>query len=91
MPNHFSARSGTGDGRDDPEQSVEAADELVRQTVVLLCKGCPPESFGPAARDALVGMRPRVRRALGALEDIEGQRPLTEEEIARRRAFGMLL
>jgi hypothetical protein len=37
-------------------------------------------------------MRPRMSEALGALEDIEGLRPLTEEESARRRqALAMLL
>jgi hypothetical protein len=36
-------------------------------------------------------MRPRMSEALGALEDIEGPRPLTEEESARRRALAMLL
>ena len=86
MPNHLSTRSGV-----DPEQRVEAVDELVRQTVVLLCKGCPPGTLGPAARDALAGMRPGVRWALGALKDIERGRPLTEEELAQRRAFAMLL
>ena len=86
MPNHLSTRDGG-----DLERRVEAADELVVRTVVLLCKGCPPEALGPTAHDALAGMRPRVRGALVALEGIEGRRPLTEEEVARRRAFGMLL
>ena len=90
MPDHLSApRSGEGSG--DLERRVEAADELVRRTVVLLCKGCPPGAIGPAAHDALAGMRPRVRWALGALEGIEERRPLTDEELARRRAFAMLL
>ncbi len=86
MPNHLSTRGGG-----DLKRRVEAADELVVRTVVLLCKGCPPGALGPAAHDALAGMRPRVRGALGAIEAIEGRRPLTEEELARRRAFAMLL
>ena len=86
MPNHLSTCGGG-----DPERRVEAADELVIRTVVLLCKGCPPGALETAAHDALAGMRPRVRGALGALEEIEEKRPLTEEEVARRRAFGMLL
>ena len=91
MPNHFSARGGAGDGRDELVRRVRAADELVRRTVLLLCKDCPPGSSGRAARDARGGMGPGVRAALGALEDIEGKRPLNDEELARRRAFAMLL
>jgi hypothetical protein len=86
MANHLSMGGGG-----DPELRVEAVDELVVRTVVLLCKGCPPGSLGPAAREALAEMRPRMSEALGALEDIEGLRPLTEEESARRQALAMLL
>ena len=86
MPNHLSTRGGG-----DLERRVEAANQLMVRTVVLLCKGCPPGSLGTAARDALAGMRPRVREAMEALEDIEGLRSLTEDELARRRALAMLL
>ena len=86
MPNHLSTRDGG-----DLERRVEAADEIMVRTVVLLCKGCPPGALGPAAHDALAGMRPGVRGALGAIEAIEGRRPLTEKEVARRHAFELLL
>ena len=87
MPDHRSTRDGG-----ELERRVQAADDLVRQTVVLLCKDCPPgTSLGPAAREALASITPRVRVALEALEDIERKRPLTEEELARRRAFAMIL
>lgn len=75
----------------DLERRVEAADDLVRRTILLLCKECPPGSLGPAAHEALAGMRPGVRGALAALEGIAETRPLTEEEAARRRAFAVLL
>ena len=90
MPHQLSALR-SGDGSGDLERRVEATDDLVCQTVVLLCKGCPPGSLGPNARGALAGLRPKVRGALGALEEIEERRPLTDEEVARRRAFAMLL
>jgi hypothetical protein len=63
----------------------------VRETVLLLCRGRPPGSLAVAAHDALVGLQPEVRGALAALEDIEVHRPLTKEELARRRAFTTLL
>ena len=76
---------------DELERRVRAADELVREAVLLLCRGRPPGSLGAAARDALEGLGPEVLRALAALEDIEGLRPLTDEELARRHAFTTLL
>jgi hypothetical protein len=90
MAHHRSAHR-SANGCEDLELRVRAADELVRETVVLLCRGRPPGSLGAAARDALTGIRPEVRGALAALEDIEGLRPLTDEELALRRAFTMLL
>jgi hypothetical protein len=90
MPHQLSAPR-SGDGSGDLERRVEAADDLVRQTVVSLCKDCPSGALGPAAHGALKGLRPGVRGALGALEEIEERRPLTDEETARRRAFAMLL
>ncbi len=88
---HHRSAYGSAEGCEDLEWSTRAADELVRETVVLLCRGRPPGSLGAAARDALMGLRHEVRGALAALEDIEGHRPLTDEELARRRAFTMLL
>ena len=80
------------DGYDELERRVQAADELLREEVLLLCRyRRPPGSLGAAAREALEGLRPEVLRALAALEDIEGFRPLTDEELARRHAFTTLL
>jgi hypothetical protein len=90
MAHHRSAHR-SADGCDDLERRVRAADELVRETVLLLCRSCPPGSLGAAAHDALMGLGPRVRGALVALEAIERLRPLTDEELARRHAFTMLL
>ena len=67
------------------------ADELVHERVLFLCRSCPPGSLGAAAHDALMGLRPEVREALAALEEIERLRPLTDEELAQRRAFTTLL
>ncbi len=91
MRHHRSAHR-SAEGFDDLERRVRATDELVREAVLLLCRGRrPPGSLGAAARDALEGLGPEVLRALAALEDIEELRPLTDEELARRRAFTMLL
>jgi hypothetical protein len=90
MQHRRSAQSST-EGCEDLERRVQAVDELVREAVLLLCRGRPPGSLGAAARDALMALRPEVRGALAALEDIEGFRPLTDEELARRHAFKTLL
>jgi hypothetical protein len=90
MAHHRSAQS-SAERYDDLERRVQAADELVHNTVLLLCRGRPPESLAVAAHDALVGLQPEVRGALAALEGIEGHRPLTDEELARQHAFMTLL
>jgi hypothetical protein len=81
----------SADGCDDLDRKVQAADQLVQETVLLLCWSCPPGSLGAAAHDALMELRPGVRVALAALEEIERLRSLTDEELARRHAFTMLL
>jgi hypothetical protein len=73
------------------ERSVEAADALLQQTVELLSRRCPPYMLEVAAHDDLVYVRPHLEEALAAIVDIEGRRDLTDEELARRRAFKMLL
>lgn len=88
---HYRSAQRRAEGCKDLERRVQAADELVREAVLLLCRGRSPGSLGAAAHDALMGLRPEVRKALAALEDIEGLRHLTDEELARRRAFTMLL
>jgi len=44
-----------------------------------------------AAREDLLELRPHIQDALDALADIERGRDLTDEELARRRAFRMVL
>jgi hypothetical protein len=73
------------------ERKIEEADTLVRQTLMLLSRGYPPHLVGQAAHDALLDMRPHLQEALESLADVEGRRNLTEEEMARRHAFKMLL
>ncbi len=76
--------------RNEPEQRVEQTDALLQDTVEHLSR-CPIHLLGMAAREALMNLRPHLKDALDALEDIEGRRTLTDEELARRRAFKMLL
>lgn len=90
MPHHRSAHR-SAEGCEDLERMVHVADELVHERVLFLCRSCPPGSLGAAAHDALMGLRPRARGALAALEEIERLRPLTDEELARGQAFTMLL
>jgi hypothetical protein len=78
-------------GMQEPARKIEEADKLVRQTLMILSRGCPPDQVGQAARDKLLDMRPQLQEALESLADIEGHRNLTEEENARRHAFQMLL
>jgi hypothetical protein len=73
------------------KRSVEAADALLQQTVELLSRRCPPHLLEAAAHDDLVYLRPHLEEALAAIVGIERWRPLTDEELARRRAFKMLL
>ena len=80
-----------GKGRSEPERRLEAADALLQQTVELLSRRCPPHMLEEAAHDDLVYLSPHLENALGAIAEIERRRDLTEEELARRRAFKMLL
>jgi hypothetical protein len=92
MPPHCSIRTTYSEERsDDPERRVEQTDALLQETVELLSRGCPADLLEAAAYDDLVYLRPHLQGALAALEDIEGRRSLAEEELARRRAFKMLL
>lgn len=75
----------------EPEQTVQETDALLQETVERLSRRCPPHLVGEAARDDLQDLKPRLQEALASLEDIEGHRSLTEEELSRRRAFKMLL
>jgi hypothetical protein len=81
----------SGGYEQDPERAVEATDTLVQQRVERLARCCPLPLLGEAAREELLQLRPRLEEALGALEDLEGQRGLTDKELARRHAFKTLL
>jgi hypothetical protein len=90
MAVHHSMQT-NGEGRSKPERKVEAADALLQQTVELLSRRCPRHMLEEAAHDDLVYLRPHLQEALAAMVDIEQRRDLTDEELARRRAFKMLL
>ena len=90
MPSHSFVQTNS-ERRSEPERRVEEADALLQQTVELLSRRCPPHLLEAAAHDDLVYLRPHLQEALGAIADIEGRRDLTEEELARRRAFKILL
>jgi flagella basal body P-ring formation protein FlgA len=60
-------------------------------TVERLSRRCPAHLVGAVARENLLELRPLLQDALAALEDIERRRNLTEEELALRHAFRMLL
>lgn len=75
----------------EPERRVEETDALIRQTVAILSRNCPPHLVCEVARENLLNLTPHLIEALDAVENIERQRSLTEQEHARRRAFRMLL
>ena len=79
------------EGRSEPERRVEAVDALLQQTVERLSRCCPAHLLEAAAQDVLLYLRPHLEEALAATVDIERRRPLTDEELACRRAFKMLL
>jgi hypothetical protein len=76
---------------EDSERKIEKADAILRQTVKRLSTRYPPDLVGQAAHHELLDLRPHLQEALGSLADIEGCRNLTDEELALRRAFKMLL
>ena len=53
--------------------------------------GCPPERREEATHEAFSELRPHVEAELEALETLEWLRELTEEELARRQVFAMLV
>jgi Fic family protein len=52
---------------------------------------CPDERREEATYEAFSKLRPHVEAELEALETLEWLRDLTDEELARRRAFTMLV
>jgi len=76
---------------DEAERRVKETDELVRETVIRLSRSGSSELLGATAHEDVLGLRPHLEEALAALADIERRRGLTDEELARWRAFKMLL
>lgn len=68
----------------------ELLEELTRR-VEWLCRNCPEEMRGEAAREELERLMPRVRKAIEEVEYIKQLRRLTEEELAWRHALMLLL
>ncbi len=73
------------------ERRIEATDRLLRESVECLSRHHPTHSVGAAAYGILADLRPRLEEALSALEDIERERELTDEEYSRQRAFRIVL
>jgi hypothetical protein len=67
---------------------VEHSDALVRRTVLGLSRLPAEHILEGAAREELRGLKPHLEEAL---EEIEGQRGLTDQELALQRAFRTLL
>jgi Fic family protein len=68
--------------------------ERVRSLVLGKVAGllrCPPERREEATLEAFSKLRPDVEEELEALETLEWLRDLTEEELARRQVFAMLV
>jgi DNA topoisomerase VI subunit B len=93
MPSGYvsQSRSSTAVCPSEPESIVKHADGLLQESVVHLARRCPEHLLRMAAGEELVRLEPRFHEALATLEDIEGHRNLTADELARRRAFKMLL
>ena len=69
---------------------AERVQSLVLEKVASLLR-CPPERRKDATHEAFSKLRPHVEAELEALETLEWLRDLTNEELARRRAFVMFL
>ena len=69
---------------------AERVQSLVLEKVASLLR-CPPERRKDATHEAFWKLRPHVEAELEALETLEWLRDLTNEELARRRAFVMFL
>jgi hypothetical protein len=88
---HHNSVRRTIESRSKLEQRVEETSALLQNTIERLTRGCPAHLIGEAAREDLLELAPRLEEALGALADIERRRDLTDEELALRHAFKMLL
>jgi hypothetical protein len=72
------------------DSKTERVQSLVLEKVASLLR-CPPERREEATHEAFSELRPHVEAELEALETLEWLRDLTDEEIARRQAFTMLV
>jgi hypothetical protein len=72
------------------ESRAERVRSLVLEKVASLLR-CPLERREEATHEAFSKLRPHVEAELEALESLEGLRDLTEEELARRQVFAMLV
>jgi predicted HTH transcriptional regulator len=72
------------------ESRAERVQSLVLEKVASLLR-CPPERREEATHEAFSKLRPHVEAELEALETLEGLRDLTDEELARRQVFAMLI
>jgi hypothetical protein len=72
------------------ESKAERVQSLVLEKVESLLR-CPAKRRKEATHEALSKLRPHVEAELEALETLEWLRELTDEELARRRAFTMLV
>jgi Fic family protein len=68
------------------DSKVERVQSLVLDKVDSLLR-CPAELNEVATHEALSKLRPHVETELEALETLEWLRDLTDEELARQRAF----
>jgi hypothetical protein len=91
MYHHRSMKRTSSAQRNDPEKEINAAIALLNEAVEHLAQKCPPPLLVAAARESLEDLEPHVHEALEALGHIERGRNLTDQELARRRAFRMLL
>jgi hypothetical protein len=72
------------------DSRAERVRSLVLEKVASLLR-CPPERREEATHEAFCKLRPHVEAELEALESLEVLRDLTEEELARRQVFVMLI
>src|SRR5215210_5332600 len=72
------------------DSRVERVQSLVLEKVDSLMR-CPAELKEEATHAALSKLRPHVEAALEELETLEWLRDLTDEELARRQAFMLLV
>jgi hypothetical protein len=92
MVYHLTPERNNSDQPSEPQRAVvEDAHARIVESVVRLSRECRPETLPGKAREELLALRPHLKEALEALEDLEGGRSLTDQECSQRHAFHMLL